>query len=124
MALQSSAAVAFERPGGESCVPSKSRPIDLVHLARQTLGDRALEAEILNLFVQQLVTIRERIARVGADERRGLAHGLKGSARGVGAFGIADLAEGIEAGGDDRALLARLSVEIDQVREFIAAINR
>ena len=124
MALHSSAAVAFERPGGESCVPSKARPIDLVHLARQTLGDRNLEAEILNLFVQQLVTARERIASVGAEERRGLAHGLKGSARGVGAFGIADLADLIEADGGDRALVARLSAEIDQVRDFIAAINR
>ncbi len=29
------------------------RPIDLVHLARTTLGDRALEREVLQLFDRQ-----------------------------------------------------------------------
>ena len=30
--------------------PSGGRPIDLVHLARQTGGDKALESEVLALF--------------------------------------------------------------------------
>ena len=43
MALPDANAMAFSMPGGESCGQARSRPVDLVHLARQTMGDRALE---------------------------------------------------------------------------------
>ncbi len=46
--------IAFDGPasisGGEQ---SKESPIDLVHLARQTMGDRRLELEILQTFARQ-----------------------------------------------------------------------
>ena len=65
------------------------RPIDLVHLSRQTLGDRQLEVELLQLFDRQAAQIA---ARLGADTgntdrrwRQDLSHTLKGSARAVGA---------------------------------------
>jgi HPt (histidine-containing phosphotransfer) domain-containing protein len=69
-----------------SCEPV----IDLVHLARQTLGDAALEREILQLFITQLRSVEDRL--MGADGRDTgfLIHGLKGSARSVGAFPLAD----------------------------------
>ena len=38
----------------ETAPQSASRPIDLVHLARQTLGDRSLEQEVLRLFLTQM----------------------------------------------------------------------
>lgn len=79
---------------GETCAPSFERPLDLVHLARQTLGDRALEREVLALFrVQsraiftQLSTILDEKARVD------LAHTLKGSSRAVGAWRVAEAAQ-------------------------------
>jgi HPt (histidine-containing phosphotransfer) domain-containing protein len=69
--------------------------LDLEHLARMTLGERELEREVLMLFAQQsaeLLARLEKLPREGAS----LAHTLKGSARGIGAFAVADAAEGLE----------------------------
>jgi HPt (histidine-containing phosphotransfer) domain-containing protein len=82
----------------EGAPPSFERPIDLVHLARQTLGDRALESEVLDLFVVQARAILDQLAREGDLKRRfDLAHTLKGSARSVGAWQVAHEAEACEA---------------------------
>jgi HPt (histidine-containing phosphotransfer) domain-containing protein len=116
--------MAFERPGGESCGQRTSRPIDLAHLSRQTMGDRALEQEVLALFVQQAILVKEQIAGAVVAERLRLAHSLKGSARGVGAFAIADCAAEIEARPGDRATVARLARLIDDLRDFVASISR
>jgi len=114
----------FSMPGGESSSPARSRPIDLVHLARQTMGDRVLEQEILCLFVHQTMRVRQHIAKADATECRRLAHGLKGSARSVGAFAIADCAEEIEHHPDDAHTKRKLARLIDEVRDFVAAIGR
>ncbi len=70
-----------------------SHAVDLVHLARQTLGDRALEIELLSLFDRQsALTVRQLKAASGAAQRKArgdLAHLLKGSARAVGAVRVA-----------------------------------
>jgi HPt (histidine-containing phosphotransfer) domain-containing protein len=119
-----SAAIAFAMPGGEGSASPRVRPVDLAHLAKQTLGDRALEQEVLKLFVHQALTARDQIAEAQVKERLLLAHNLKGSARGVGAFAIADCVAEIENRPDDQQLIARLSTLIDEVRDFIAAISR
>lgn len=124
MALQNIEAVAFSRPGGESAAPSRRRPIDLVHLARQTFGDRALEAEVLGLFIQQAATVRGRLSEADAAERRQLAHGLRGSAAGVGAFAISECASSIEADPSDARQVRRLAELIDEARSFVASICR
>jgi len=124
MYSRSAAAVAFAMPGGEGSAAPRARPVDLAHLARQTLGDRALEQEVLRLFVHQALAARDEIAQADTRERLRLAHNLKGSARGVGAFAIADCVSQIEASPEDRHLVKRLSTLIDEVRDFIAAINR
>jgi HPt (histidine-containing phosphotransfer) domain-containing protein len=111
-------------PGGESSERASARPIDLAHLARQTMDDRALEQEVLALFAQQAVQVRDRIGAADNKERVSLAHGLKGSARGVGAFAIADCADTIEKQPENDAEVQRLAGLINQVREFIAAIGR
>jgi HPt (histidine-containing phosphotransfer) domain-containing protein len=121
---RSAAAVAFAMPGGEGSAAPRARPVDLAHLAKQTLGDRALEQEVLQLFVQQALLVRDQIAQAATTERLRLAHSLKGSARGVGAFAIADCVSQIETRPDDKHLIRRLSGLIDEVRDFIAAINR
>jgi HPt (histidine-containing phosphotransfer) domain-containing protein len=76
------------------------RPIDLVHLSRQSLGDRALEIELLALFERQAEQIAARLATSAANgERRwrhDLAHTLKGSARAVGAMAVAAAAQAYE----------------------------
>ena len=116
--------IAFSMPGGDVSGPARSRPVDMAHLARQTMGDRALEQEVLALFVQQALSVRDRIVDADVRERLLLAHGLKGSARGVGAFAIADCAAAIELQPEDVKTLKRLGVLIEEVRDFIAAINR
>lgn len=124
MAATTSRSIAFSMPGGDLCVPSQARPVDLVHLARQTMGDRELEQEILQLFIQQAKTINERIGAADVSERKRLAHGLKGSARGIGAFGVAECAAAIEEFPSKVDLLTELANRIDAVRDFIAAISR
>lgn len=123
---RSTAAVAFAMPGGEGSAPAprRARPVDLQHLAKQTLGDRALEQEVLRLFIHQALSARDGIAAANNGERLRLAHALKGSARGIGAFAIADCLTEIEKRPDDKHLIKRLSVLIDEVRDFISAINR
>jgi HPt (histidine-containing phosphotransfer) domain-containing protein len=72
-------------------------PVDLQHLRRYTLGNQALEAEILRLFQSQLPETLAAL-RAAATQRdwKIAAHTLKGSSRAIGAWQIADLAEGAE----------------------------
>ncbi len=76
------------------------------------------------MFASQALAVRDSIMQANASERFQLAHGLKGSARGIGAFTLADCADRIEKSPDDRAAVKRLAVLIDDVRDFIAAISR
>ena len=124
MLVRNSAAAAFAMPGGEGSAAARARPVDLAHLGRQTLGDRTLEQEVLKLFIQQALATRDEIANADVRERLRLAHTLKGSARGVGAFAVAECVSEIEKRPDDKRLMKRLSSLIDEVRDFIAAINR
>lgn len=76
---------------------SFERPIDLVHLARQTLGDRSLEQEILALYHKQAQTLLHSIeTTANLRERCDYAHMLKGSSRAVGAWHVATAAEAVE----------------------------
>ena len=74
------------------------RPIDLDHLNRYTGGDRGLNEEILRLFEDQCVETLARLEELATQDGVGsrswhhLIHTLKGAARGVGAFGLADIA--------------------------------
>jgi HPt (histidine-containing phosphotransfer) domain-containing protein len=70
-------------------------PIDLQHLARMTLGDAALEQQVLGMFASQAASLIEKLAALPA-EAGALAHTLKGSARAVGAFRVAECAEALE----------------------------
>ena len=97
--------------------------LDLDHLSRQTLGDRALEREILGLFVRMA---GEQVSRLKSSatpgERREAAHAIVGSARAIGAFTAARLAAEVERGEEPvEARIAALAAEIDDIRKFIAA---
>ena len=122
--MRGESGIAFSMPGGDASGTAGARPVDLAHLARQTMGDRELEREVLALFVQQSLSVRDRIVDAETRERLLLAHGLKGSARGVGAFAVAECAAAIEKQPDDARALKKLSALIEEVRDFIAAINR
>ena len=103
------------------------RPIDLVHLARTTLGDRGLEREVLQLFERQSTLL---IARMRSAEPAGivtLAHTLKGSARGIGAWRVARAAEVLErAGSSDPDAVAEaldhLAAATSEARSVIAEL--
>ena len=80
--------------------PSGSSVVDLVHLSRQTLGDAVLESELLRLFAVQAqqysAWLEEAFAPSEAAKRADLTHRLKGSARAIGAFPLAEAAESYE----------------------------
>src|SRR5258708_30294334 len=81
-------------------------PIDFAHLKRMTLGDAGLEQEVLAMFAAQSASLVGRLATMPADAPT-LAHTLKGSARAIGAFAVADAAAGLEAVLSDGADPAR-----------------
>jgi len=98
------------------------RPIDLVHLARATLGDRSLEREVLQLFDRQSALLIARLRNAGPDGVAMIAHTLKGSARGIGAWRVARAAEAVELAGstESGAALERLAAATDEARTVIA----
>ncbi len=115
---------AFSVPGGERDAAGARRPVDLAHLAQQTMGDRDLERDVLDLFVNQALGVRDRIGGATVTERLFLMHGLKGSARAVGAFAVAGCADEIANSPDDPALHDRLAGLIGEVCDFVATIGR
>jgi HPt (histidine-containing phosphotransfer) domain-containing protein len=117
-------AVAFSSPSGEALAPSRERPIDLVHLARQSCGDRNLETEILMLFRQQLALCIGQLRATSGRERKLVAHTIKGSARAVGAFALSRIAHRIEDAPLDASLVDAAEAEVIRIRDFIAALNR
>jgi HPt (histidine-containing phosphotransfer) domain-containing protein len=86
------------------------------------MDDPGLEAEVLDLFTRQAVRLKDRIASAEDDqERRRLAHTLKGAARGIGAFEVASHAEALEGDPGNAALAAALGLRIGEACRFIAA---
>ena len=110
------------RKAGEARGRNVTQPIDLAHLERQTLGDKALQREVLALFAEQAVELGRLLGDAGTEERRRLAHTIKGAAGGVGAFAVADAAARIEREPDDEALLLPLGALIDEACGFVAAL--
>jgi HPt (histidine-containing phosphotransfer) domain-containing protein len=102
-------------------------PIDMDHLQRMTLGDARLEHEVLTMFAAQAANLIGSLAALPADAGA-LAHTLKGSARAIGAFGVADAAGFLEAavlnGHDPSEALSDLKEAIVQARMAIDAILR
>jgi HPt (histidine-containing phosphotransfer) domain-containing protein len=79
--------------------------IDLVHLSRQTMGDKELEVELLSLFARQARAIVRDLSASSAalsdtaPSRRApgdLLHTLCGSARAIGSWGVAAEAQTLE----------------------------
>jgi HPt (histidine-containing phosphotransfer) domain-containing protein len=70
--------------------------LDDDHLARMTLGDVSLEREVLEIFARQVALLLPRITGGEPATAAAAAHTLKGSARGIGAWRVADAAERME----------------------------
>jgi HPt (histidine-containing phosphotransfer) domain-containing protein len=87
------------RPSGPEAHQRKCDvPVDFAHLRRYTLGDKTLEAEVLELFLAQLgQSLALLKAADSASEWKFAVHTLKGSSRAVGAWRIAELAQKAES---------------------------
>jgi HPt (histidine-containing phosphotransfer) domain-containing protein len=100
-------------------------PIDIAHLRRMTLGDAALEREVLTMFSAQASRVAKALAAMPADAPA-LAHTLKGSARAVGAFAVGDAAAHIEtlirSGSNPAEALGELDDAVAQARAAIEAL--
>ena len=105
MARSSSLRIRADLRRGVPAAASRERPVDLVHLSHQTMGDAALEREVLGLLARQISPFSGRLDARGRDERRRVAHALKGACLNVGAF---RLATGGRSSGERPALVEAL----------------
>jgi len=106
-----------------NCKPVCSDPVDLVHLSRQSLGDRSLETEILKLFKSQSVLYLDRMQNASTkSERRLAAHTIIGSSKGIGAWKVAKCAEPHATGFDAAADLDALKDAVTEANSYIAVL--
>ena len=105
-------------------------PVDLAHLRRYTLGNRPLELEILDLFLAQAPTTIDRLSTAAGEKQwREAAHTLKGSARAIGAWRLAEAAEtgeaiaGWEKPEAGRKAIAEICAAYDRVHAFIRGLH-
>jgi len=102
-------------------------PIDFEHLNRMTLGDAGLEQEVLAMFSAQAAELVNTLAAMPSDAGA-LAHTLKGAARAIGAFAVADAAARLEAvmgsGSDPSDSLAEIGDAVSLARAAIEALLR
>jgi HPt (histidine-containing phosphotransfer) domain-containing protein len=108
-----------------AAVATPSSPLDRAFLSRQTFGDRKLEREVLDLFRTQSPIYLERVKAARSDsEWREAVHTLKGSARAVGAWRIAEAAERAELGNPSSraASIAQLESSVLEANAFIGSV--
>jgi HPt (histidine-containing phosphotransfer) domain-containing protein len=100
-------------------------PVDLDHLRRMTSGEHSLEREVLQLFLKQTSRLVAALEGLPA-ETNALSHMLKGSARAIGAFRLADSAAALEEaacqGRDSSAELAAVHAAVAEARAAIEAL--
>jgi HPt (histidine-containing phosphotransfer) domain-containing protein len=103
-------------------------PIDLAHLARMTLGDKRLEAEVLALFDRQASLLLGRMREAPPAAVGAFAHTLKGSARGIGTWRVAEAAARVEQAAGDAcatelaAAIEGLAAAIGEAQAAIAGL--
>jgi HPt (histidine-containing phosphotransfer) domain-containing protein len=106
------------------------RPIDLEHLSRMTMGERELEHEVLRLFDRQADMLLVKMQDAAPATVAAYAHTLKGSARGIGAWSVAQAAYGVEtavltpAPAELARALAKLTLAVGEARLAIADLLR
>jgi len=107
--------------------------IDLVLLARHSLGDQNLELELLEMFERQAARLIGQLTETISQDVKGagdLAHKLKGSALAVGANRVAQSASRLETLCNDppgqsglAAALASLAASVSEAREAIVKLT-
>ena len=104
-------------------------PVDLDHLARYTGGDASINAEILQMFAGQSADLMTQLHAVlkthDLKAWKLITHSLKGAARGIGAFALADAAayaEPLSPSADNLGTvqaLQELKTQTENVQRFI-----
>jgi len=92
--------------------------LDLAHLSRMTLGESALEREVLALFDRQAGMLLARMASEAPRMVAALAHTLAGSASGIGAWKVADAAAAVERAAAEPGAIALTDV----MEQLVAAV--
>jgi HPt (histidine-containing phosphotransfer) domain-containing protein len=100
----------------------RATAVDYEHLHAQAAGDRDVMREVLDLFILHTAQIIEGLeAADNPTTWRTLTHTLKGSARGVGAFAVADAAAAAEAVPLDRSRVTDIRVAFEAARRHVLA---
>ncbi|MCB1386022.1 MAG: Hpt domain-containing protein [Nitratireductor sp.] len=98
------------------------RPVDLAHLSSQTMGDAALEGEVLSMFcTQSQIYLKMMQHSCDVTNRIRAAHSLKGAARSIGAFALADRAAEVETAIHDG--YGAVETELGRVLDYIATLR-
>ncbi|OLP61407.1 transcriptional regulator [Xaviernesmea oryzae] len=124
MALPASLS-AFDAPQPDRALhPTATRPIDLDHLTRQTMGDKSLELEVLQLFARQARQVLKELESAAVDQYAPLAHRLKGAALAIGATEVTAAAHAVENGQTGAEHLATLNARVLDCELFILKLCR
>lgn len=116
---------AFEAPVTVRAMsPSHSRPIDLVHLAARTKGDKSLEIEALQMFLRHARHTLREIGKDNAANSNAAAGRLKNAAEAVGAFNVAEAAARAKENAADAGSIARLGAAVLETENFILKLCR
>ena len=121
MALNRIILEAPEFGSGREC---DDRPIDMLHLSKQTSGDSSLECELLTLFAKQVRENLSEMAICTEKQRAKMAGEVHNAAESIGAFDIAEKAGRVEADPADPISLAAFSNSVVKASTFIASLNR
>jgi HPt (histidine-containing phosphotransfer) domain-containing protein len=116
----------------EPALHQRGPVIDRAHLDRMTGGDRELQLEVLGL-VREQASVWTRLLQPDNQTADWViaAHTIKGSARGIGAWELAELCGAAEQAGQGRALsrderriwTTRIELALDAVIDEIARIE-
>lgn len=95
--------------------------VDFAYLEAFAAGDRGVVREVLGLFLDQ-AKVWEAGLSAPSDGWRDLAHTIKGSARGIGARPLGDVAEAAERDGPGVAasLRAQLAAAVAEIEDYLA----
>jgi HPt (histidine-containing phosphotransfer) domain-containing protein len=99
-----------------------AQTLDLAHLSAQAAGDKMLMQQVLGLFLDHAETVLEALAAAtDAKAWHDHAHSLKGSAKGVGCWAVAEAALSAEQNPLDPAQIPPLRAAFSEARAAITA---
>jgi HPt (histidine-containing phosphotransfer) domain-containing protein len=99
-----------------------AKTLDLDHLSAQAAGDKMLMQQVLDLFLDHAETVLEALALATEPKAwHDHAHALKGSAKGVGCWAVADAAFAAEQRPLDSATIPPLRAAFGEARAAIRA---